>query len=166
MTILELRAVLFGMKVLCNNFHNIHILIQADNTSAVAAINKIGSTRSIDMDQVVNLVWNFILKLVNWVTSTHIPGIFNGKADIESRKHATSTKWMINRKSFEKIIKCLNFKQNVDLFATRRNTQISHFTSLRLDQESFYGFPPFICIPRILQKVWHDKAEGILVASD
>ena len=151
---------------MCNNFHNFHILIQTDNTSAVAAINKIGSTRSIDMDQVVNLVWNFILKLVNWVTSTHIPGIFNGKADIESRKHATSTKWMINRKSFEKIIKCLNFKQNVDLFATRRNTQISHFISLRPDQGSFYGFPPFICIPRGLQKVLHDKAEGILVAPD
>ena len=87
---------------------------------------------------------------------------------------------MINRKYFEKIIKCLNFKPTVDLFTTRLNTQISHFISLRPDQESkgvnaftissenlsFYGFPPFICIPRGLQKVWHDKAEGILVAPD
>ena len=39
------------------------------------------------MDQVVHLIWNFILKHDNWVTATHIPGIFNDEADIESRKH-------------------------------------------------------------------------------
>ena len=38
--ILELKAALFGLKALCNNFHNIHILIQTENTSAVAAKNK------------------------------------------------------------------------------------------------------------------------------
>ena len=43
--ILELKAVLFGLKVLCNNFHNIHILIQVDNTLAVEAINKMGRLR-------------------------------------------------------------------------------------------------------------------------
>ena len=31
---------------------------------------------------------------------------------------------------------------------------------------SLYAFPPFICIPKILQKVWHDNAEGILVVPD
>ena len=40
--ILELKAVLFGLKALCNKFHNIHILIQIGNTMAVAAINKRG----------------------------------------------------------------------------------------------------------------------------
>ena len=29
--ILELKTTLFGLKTLCNNFHNIHILIQIDN---------------------------------------------------------------------------------------------------------------------------------------
>ena len=66
--ILELKSALSGLKALCNNFHNIHIVIQIDNTSAVAAINKMGSTRSIDMDQVVHLTWNFILKHHNWLT--------------------------------------------------------------------------------------------------
>ena len=31
-----------------------------DKTPAVAAINKMGSIRSIDMDQVVQVIWNFI----------------------------------------------------------------------------------------------------------
>ena len=73
---------------------NIHILIQIDNTAVAAAINKMGSTRSIDKDQVVHLKWNFILKH-NWVTATHISciAIINEEADIDSRKHER----MINR---------------------------------------------------------------------
>ena len=87
---------------------------------------------------------------------------------------------MINRKYFEKIIKSLNFKPTDDLSAARLNTQIPHFISLKPDPESkgvnafavswenlsFYVFPPFICIPKILQKDWHDKAEVILVVPD
>ena len=79
------------------------------------------------MDHVVHLIWNFILKHDNWVTVTHIPGIINEKADIESRKHETRTEWMIKQKYFEKIIKSLNFKPTVDLFATRLNSQLPHF---------------------------------------
>ena len=178
--ILELKAALFGLKALCNNFPNIHIFIQLDSTSAVAAINKMGCARLIDIDQVVHLIWNFVLKHDNWVTATHIPGIFNEEADIESRKHETRTEQMINLKYFEKIIKSLNFKPTVDLFAARLNTELPHFISLRPGPDSkqvsvftfseenlsFYAFPPFICIPKVLQKVWHDKAEGILVVPD
>ena len=69
----------------------IHILIQRDKTSAVTAINKMGTTRSIDMGHVVHLTWNFILKYDNCITATYIPGIFNEEADIESRKHETRT---------------------------------------------------------------------------
>ena len=53
----------------------------------MARINKIGSIRSIDMDQVVHLIWRFILRHDNWVTVTHIPDIFNEEVDTESRKH-------------------------------------------------------------------------------
>ena len=108
--ILKLKVASFGLKALCNNFDDIHILINTDNMSAVAAINKMGSIRSIDTDQVVHLIWNFILRLDNCITTTHIPGIFNEEGDIESRKHETRKEWMINQKYFEKIIQCLNFK--------------------------------------------------------
>ena len=78
----------------------------------------------------------FILRHDNWVIATHISGIFNEEADIESRKHETRTEWTINRKYFEKIIKCFNFKPTVDLFATRLNTQRLYFISLRSDPGS------------------------------
>ena len=41
------------------------------------------------MDQVVYLIWRFILRHDNWVTVTHIPDIFNEEVDTvdtESRK--------------------------------------------------------------------------------
>ena len=41
------------------------------------------STRLIDMNQVVHLIWNFILKHDNWVTMVHIPGVLNEEADID-----------------------------------------------------------------------------------
>ena len=44
LSILELKAALFGLKALCNNFHNFHILIQIDKKLAMAAITKMGST--------------------------------------------------------------------------------------------------------------------------
>ena len=68
---------------MCNNFHNIHISIQIDNKSALVATNKMDSTRLIDMNQVVHLIWNFILKHDNWVTMVHIPGVLNEEADID-----------------------------------------------------------------------------------
>ena len=119
--------------------------------SAVAAINKMGSTRSVDMNQVVH-VWNFILRHNSWVTTTHIPGILNEEADIESRKHETRREWIINQKYFEKI---KYFKPSFDLFATRLKTQLPHFVSLRPDPESskcFYSFMRklvILCFPTI-----------------
>ena len=68
---------------MCNNFHNIHISIRTDNTSALAATNKMGSTELIDLNQMVHLTWNFILKHDNWVTMVHIPGVLNEEADID-----------------------------------------------------------------------------------
>ena len=80
----------------------------------------------------------------------------------------------------KKIIKGLNFKPTVDLIATRVNTQLPEFILLRPDPEtkgvnaftlwwenlSFYAFPSFICISKVLQKVWYGKEEGILVVPD
>ena len=46
--------------------------------SAVSAINRMGSTRLTDIDQVIHLIWNFK------ATVTRVPSIFNEEVDIES----------------------------------------------------------------------------------
>ena len=56
-------------------------------------------------------------------------------------------------------------------------SNLTEFISYRLDSEpktvnafteswtdlTFYAFPPFICLPRVIQKIWQDGAEEILV---
>ena len=67
-----------------------------------------------------------------------------------------------------------------DHFTTRLNTQLSTFVSYIPDPKcikinaffidcsklDFYAFPPFACLNRVLQKIYHDKAKGIVIAPD
>ena len=84
--ILELKAALFGLQTLCKNMHSSRIFILIDNTSGVAAINKIGSTNSQDMDQIAQEIWTFVTSSNSWITATHVPGIYSEEADKEPRR--------------------------------------------------------------------------------
>ena len=84
--ILELKTARLGLKALCKNEFNSRILIQIDNTSAVSAISKMGSVKSVEMDNEVHLIWELISTQNSWETATNIPGAFNEDADREPRK--------------------------------------------------------------------------------
>ena len=62
---LELKAALYGLRSLCDSVQYSHVLLQLDNTSAVAALNKMGSTRSSDMDHVVHEIWHWVISKNN-----------------------------------------------------------------------------------------------------
>ena len=94
--ILELKAALFGMKSFYKEATNQHILIHIDYTSAIVAINKMGSMVSVEMDVVVHEIWDREQSTKNWITATHIPGIFNIEADKESRvKKKELSRWPV-----------------------------------------------------------------------
>ena len=81
---------------------------------------------------------------------------------------------------YEKTVFPSIFSPSIDLFASKRNIKLPKFISYRLDTESkaenafiqswtdlkFHVFPPFICLPGVIQKIWQDEAEGILVVPD
>ena len=81
---------------------------------------------------------------------------------------------------FSSISSQLNTNPKIDLFATRLNIQLSTFVSYRPDPKciavnaflldwsklDFYAFPPFVCLNTVLQKIYQDKAKGIVTASD
>ena len=79
--VLELMAALFGLKALCSHVYDKHILLKVDNTSAMSAINKMGSIRSLLMDWIVHMTWEWTISRNNWITVSHIPGILNIEAD-------------------------------------------------------------------------------------
>ena len=177
---LEARAVGFGLAALCSDVFNTHILVLTDNTSTVGGINNMGSSKSFQLDFEVKIIWEWILTRRNWITATHIPGRLNIEADEESRRTETRTEWKLNEDDFNRVIEYFLFQPNVDLFASRINTQLARFFAYRPDPEAeaidaftlswgsikFYAFPPFNCIDRVLQKVIEDEATGILVVPD
>lgn len=77
-SILELKAALFGLQTPCKNICSSYRLILIDNTSAVAAVNKIGS-KSLEMDQVAQESWTFFTSIISngWITAIHISGIYS-----------------------------------------------------------------------------------------
>ena len=59
-----------------------------------------GSVKSIQMDNELHLIWEFISTQNNWLTATHTPGVFNEDADRESRKEELGTEWMLKQRDF------------------------------------------------------------------
>ncbi len=65
----------------------------------------------------------------------------------------------------------------IDLFASRINKQVEKFVSYQPDPDAlavnafsldwnkikFYAFPPFSCVGKMLNKIYTDKAHGIII---
>ena len=114
------------------------------------------------------------------MSATHLPGIQNTEADFESWKRELRAEWKLNESVFHFIRSELGFSPTIDLFATRINTQLRTFVSYRpgpncvaintflinWEKEKFYAFPPFVCLFKTLQKIYQDKAKGILIVPD
>ena len=49
----------FGLKTLCHDIHETHILIKIDNTLAVAAVYKMYSANSMEMECKVLAIWDW-----------------------------------------------------------------------------------------------------------
>ena len=98
-------------------------------------------------------------------------------ADYESRKGYKDAEWMLNPEIFQKAVKHLKFKPDIDCFASRLNTQLPKYISYKPDPYAYlidafsvhwgfykcYLFPPFILIGRTLQKIHMDHIEVIIV---
>ena len=178
--VLEAKAVLFGLQCFCNTLTNVSILIRTDNTSVMHAINKMGSSSSKELHTQIFEIWTWAMARNIWLLATHIPGIENEEADAESRRDEFSLEWKLNEQAFGQAISSLVFKPGVDLFASRLNKQLPVFFSFRHDPEAtgvnafsitwthlpFYAFPPFAIISKVIQKIYLDKATGILVVPD
>ena len=138
-----------------------------------------GSNKKL-FDIVIRDIWEWVVSHNNWLSATHIPGVLNEEADAESRASDTRTEWRLNPDDFQHIVSILGFSPDIDIFASRINSQLPRFVSFRPDPEAeeidaftldwsqfkFYAFPPFILVGRVIQKIIMDKATGIVVAPD
>ena len=175
--VLELKAILFGLKSLLSNTSNCCIKILSDNSTAVGCINNMGSCKSKDCNRETIQIWEWAIYRDIWLIASHIPGVLNVEADFESRRNETQLEWKLNERILSEIIDYFGFTPNIDLFASRINKQFSRFVSFRPDLESvhvnaftiswtnldFYAFPPFSCVSKVIQKIRREKCIGILI---
>ena len=173
---LELMAVLFGLKSLCDDIFDEDIKVMTDNSTTVACINKKGSTKT-KCNDITRDIWLWCLAHRLCIMAVHIPGVDNVEADKESRKENTFSEWSLKDEVFRQLENRFG-PFHVDMFATRINSKLSTFVSwkpdpfawavdaftCKWDLEGMYCFPPIVLISRLLKKVEREKATVTLVA--
>ena len=174
---LELLAATFAVKSFAKLTKNAHILLKMDNSTAIFYVNRMGGTHSPKLSNLAIQLWQWCLERNVTLTAEHLPGIENRIADEESRTIRSTAEWQLHRATFQRIMQKLG-RCDLDLFATRLNTQLEKFVSWRPDPEAIgvdalvlrwtewkgYAFPPFCLIGKCLKKVREDKALLVLVA--
>ena len=177
---LELKAALFALQTYVSDLQQKHVRMLIDNTTAVACINHMGTSHSLLCNSITQEIWNFCIEHNMWVSAAFIPSKSNVVADEESRSINVDAEWMLNKNLFNNILDKFEIELDIDLFASRLNTQLTKYVSFRPDPGAFavdafslswshlkfYAFPPFCMISRVLRKVVEDQAQGVIVVPD
>ena len=169
--ILELKAAFLTLQTYCHDVTNKHIRLKMDNTTAVACINKMASTKS-KLFELIREIFDWARKRNVVLSAEYLPGHLNVVADRESRTHNLDMEWMLNQNVFQKVCHVFG-TPDLDLFASRINHQLERYVSWRPDPHALsidafqlnwshtylYAFPPFSILPRLFKKL--DEAEGV-----
>ena len=96
-------------------------------------------------------------------------------ADKESRKLRNNLEWFLQTLTLDKI-RLVYGPVTIDLFASQINVKVGYFYSYTPDpeacghdfsfswqEEHFYAFPPFCCIPQVINKIELESGTGTLV---
>ena len=107
-----------------------NLLIRCDNATVVAYINKQGGTKSIPLCLLLWDMMQWCLKHNIHIHAAHIPGKKNCLADKLSRgqKLVRLTEWALKPSIVQHIFQIMG-TPNIDLFATRANSQLPVFCS-------------------------------------
>ena len=157
---------------------NRHVLVNTDNTTVVAYINKMGGTRS---PTLCYLLWEIMLWCQHReiiLRARHLPGKRNHIADALSRNRVVRpTEWTLPQGVVNQVF-CHWETPMMDLFATFQNRKLPIFVSpvpdpraMAVDALSIswkeaiaYAFPPIPLIPLVLNKILRENAVVILIA--
>ncbi|KAK0417298.1 hypothetical protein QR680_012929 [Steinernema hermaphroditum] len=85
--VLELKAILFGLRVFAERMRDCAVLIQSDNTVAISYINRFGGTANNRLIELARTIWFWARDRNLFLIATHLPGRENAVADAESRSY-------------------------------------------------------------------------------
>lgn len=172
---LELKAILLSLKSLCKRCEQTHIRLRSDNSTAIACINRCGSTK-LNLNTLTEQIFDWAAMREITLSAEYIRGIDNVEADAESRVRNIDTEWMLLPCIFKRLCEVF-FSPDIDLFASHINAQTSSYVSWKPDPyASFtnaftfhwsnlrcYAFPPFSVIGRMVRKILEDRATSLAI---
>lgn len=128
---LELKAALFALQCFRAAIVGKHVRLLLDNSTAVACINHMGTSHSVNCNQITYTIWDWCIKHDVWVSAAHIPGKLNTAADTESRRVNLDAEWQLNKEMLKAALTVLHYKPELDFFASRLNSQLSLISQTR-----------------------------------
>jgi hypothetical protein len=176
--LLELWAVVNSVQKFEGAVTGCNILIQSDNSTVVAYLNKQGGTRS-------PLLCLHTLKFFRWcqdrqitLRARHIAGVTNILADDLSRGRSSgATEWSLAPQVVQTIFTRMFFPV-IDLFASAQNKQLPVYCARARDPLAYavdalsidwtgmaaYAFPPISILARVIDKIGQEDCNVILIA--
>ncbi len=154
-----------------------HVRLELDNTTAVSYINNQGG-RKRALNNLARTMWLWAKDRDLWLSAAHLPGSANCEADLHSRKaYSIETEWQLDITVFNCVSHVLG-PFDIDLFASRLNTQLPSYVSWKPDPEakavdafsiSWFGlnayiFPPFSLLQKVISKVAREEADVVVIA--
>lgn len=159
-----------GLRSLCDDCRHKHIRLRTDNTTAVACIDRCGSTKP-KLNAITERLYAWAQSRGISLSAEHVRSVHNVVADKESRVKNLDTEWMLAPHVLRRLCKIF-YTPDVDLFASRINAQVEAYVSWKPDpsaayvnaftinweNRNLYGFPLFSIIGRVLRKFQEDRA--------
>ena len=174
---LELMAIRLSLDRFSYLLQGKSVLLLSDNTTAVSCLVRQGTYRSEPLMTLSQDILEFCQSRSICLVPRHLSGDLNVLADRHSRKGPVGSEWSLDAATFQWLCRLAGPFQ-VDLFATRDNTQLPMFVSPFPDPlaagvdafslhwgnwDSIYLFPPVKCLHRVVP-LSRFQGHGVLVA--
>ncbi|XP_068716794.1 uncharacterized protein [Montipora capricornis] len=162
---LEMKAAFFALQTFCQNLRDQHVRVIIDNTTAVTYINDMGGSHSAICNSLAREIWCRCIDRNLWLSAAPLPGTSNVAADKASRVFCDQTEWKLDETIFASITAYF-YRPKIDLFASRLNYQLPRYVAWQPDpgaeavdaftldwrSDTFFAFPPFSLLGRVVQK--------------
>ncbi|CAH2208009.1 jg1828 [Pararge aegeria aegeria] len=156
---------------------NAQVLLQTDNRTVAAYINKEGGTKSVTILKQTRRLLSLLDKLNMHLIAQYFPGRYNAEVDALSRQKA-SPEWHLNTAATTVIFQMWGTPE-IDLFASKSAHVVPRYVTIDMQDQSAqhhnafchqwhyrlaWLFPPPNLIPRVLSHLNQSSGKYILIA--
>ena len=127
---LELKAAFLAIQSFLKEQEAVNVLVRLDNRTAIAYLNRMGSSSLTPLCRLAIQVWDWCLTRQIVLQAEYLPGVENTTADWESRHNQDSSDWQLCPSVFDTLSHMLG-PFSIDLFASRTNHQLPSYCSWR-----------------------------------